>query len=163
MIVAVATRNPVKRNGIKKAFIRFFDKYIEMKYSKVKSGVSNQPINDEVYKGAENRLNKLRALYQNSYDYIVSCEGGLICLNDHWFNVQIVIIENSKGQQGIGLSQGYEIPPEYVEEVINTSVAQVLDKKFNGRGGVRVLTRKRMTRERLIEDATTMALASFEW
>ena len=155
--VKVASENSVKINAIKAAFNRFFNDDVTIISQNVKSGVPDQPINEDVFEGAKNRLRELKN--GSEYNYLVSCEGGLLQLAEHWFNVQVVIIEDENGNQGIGLSQGYEIPSEYVEEAINTSVAAVLDRKFGGKGGISVLTRGHETRESLIKDGTVMALS----
>jgi len=154
--VKVASKNSVKVYAIDTAFGRFF-KDVKIISENVESGVPDQPINDDVFQGAKNRLQALKS--DSNYDYLVSCEGGLLQLAGHWFNVQVVIIEDRDGHQGIGLSQGYEIPSEYVEEAINTSIAEVLDRKFDRKGGISVLTRGYETRESLIKDGTVMALA----
>lgn len=155
-IVKVASKNSVKIDAINTAFNRYF-KDVKIISQNVESGVPDQPINDDVFKGAKNRLQALKN--DSNYDYLVSCEGGLLQLAGHWFNVQVVIIEDRNGYQGIGLSQGYEIPSEYIREAINTSVAEVLDRKFGGKGGISVLTRGYETRASLIQDGTVMALA----
>ena len=154
--VKVASKNLVKLEAIRQAFSRYF-KEVKIISKDVESGVSAQPINEDVFKGARNRLEALKD--DSDCNYLVSCEGGLISFAEHWFNVQIVMIEDQHGNQGIGMSQGYEIPNKYVEEAINTSVADVLDRIFGGKGGISVLTRGYETRQSLIQDGTIMALA----
>ena len=154
--VKVATKNLVKLTGVMEAFLRYF-KEVKVDCEDVKSNVPEQPINEDVFKGAENRLKSLKNTAK--YDYLVSIEGGLIEFSGNWFNVQVVIVKDSKGNKGIGLSQGYQIPLEYVDEAIHTSVAQVLDKIFEVKGGISVLTKNQFTRGSLITDGTVMALA----
>lgn len=154
--VKVATKNLVKLTGVMKAFQRYFEE-VKVDGEDAKSNVPEQPINEDVFIGAENRLKSLRNT--TKYDYLVSIEGGLIEFFGVWFNVQVVIVQDSKGNKGVGLSQGYQIPLEYVDEAIHTSVAQVLDKIFEGKGGISVLTKNQFTRESLITDGTIMALA----
>lgn len=154
--VKIATKNPVKIEAIKKAFERFFSD-VEIECFSVCSGVPNQPIGDATFIGAENRLEDLKLLC-GDYDYLVACESGLICEYGKWFNVQVVMVENKDGKCGTGLSNGYEVPMKYLDDVMNTSIAKVLDKVFQGKGGIRVLTKNQFTRADLIEHGTIMAL-----
>ena len=155
--VAIATANPVKIEAIKKAFELYFND-IEVLPFEVKSGVPSQPINEDVYKGARNRIEEIKKVNNVEVDYIVSCEGGLINQYGYWFNVQVIMVEGKDGKDGVALSQGFQIPPKYVDEVINTSIAKVLDRIFEGKGGIRKLTRDKFTRGDLITDGTIMAL-----
>ncbi len=157
-IVRVATTNSAKVQAVHAAFQIYFED-VKVETVKVNSGVPEQPIDDLVVLGAENRLNELKALSQETdYDYLVSCEGGLISKLAYVFNVQVVLIENKEGKRGIGLSQGYEIPEKYIQKAISTSVADMFDEVFNGEGGIRKLTHGFFTRESLIKDGTIMAL-----
>lgn len=156
-IVKVATLNPTKIEAIAEAFEIYFQDVEVMRYD-VASGVPRQPVNEEVFQGAQNRLEGLKKEGEDNWDYLVSCEGGLINLYDYWFNVQVIMVQGKDEKIGIGLSQGCQIPPEYVEEVIDTSIAKVLDRIFEGKGGIRMLTHDQFTRKSLIKDGTIMAL-----
>ena len=155
-IVKVGTAKLTKAEAIKEAFERYFTD-VEVIVVDVPSGVPRQPANEEVFQGAKNRIEELRN--GDKYDYIVACEGGLICQYGHWFNVQVVMVEAEDGKSGFGISQGFEIPPKYIEEIRETSISKVLDRIFDGKGGVRILTRFEVTRKDLIRDGTIMALA----
>jgi len=155
--VKVATLNPTKIEAITEAFEIYFQDVEVMRYD-VESGVPRQPVNEEVFQGAKNRLEGLKKEGEDNWDYLVSCEGGLIKLYDYWFNVQVIMIQRKDEKIGVGLSQGCQIPPEYIEEVIDTSIAKVLDRIFEGKGGIRVLTQDQFTRKNLIKDGTIMAL-----
>ena len=93
-IVRVASKNSVKLYAINTAFKRFF-KDVKIISKDVESGVAAQPVNDDVFKGAKNRLEALKD--DSDYDYLVSCESGLTSLAGHWFNVQVVMIEDREG------------------------------------------------------------------
>lgn len=157
-IVKVASDNPVKVEAIKTAFERYFVEVEAFPYQ-VNSGVPEQPTNNCVFEGAEHRLAELKKIC-GEYDFLASCESGLICQSGHWFNVQVVIVEDKKGKSGFGVSQGYEVPAQYIDEILSTNMADFLHKRFNGRGGTRVLTKNQFTRKTLIQDGTIMALAS---
>ena len=153
--INIATKNTVKIEAIKSAFERYFGS-VEIQTFSTPSGVPEQPLNDEVFMGAQNRLNAMKE-NANPEEFLISCEGGIICQFGHYFNVQVVLVEKN-GKRGFGLSQGYEIPKEYVEEALQTSIANVLDRLFEGKGGIRVLSKGAVTRKQLVEDATIMAL-----
>lgn len=158
MKIIIATNNPNKIEAIKNAFGRYFtNEELEICSFSVDSMVPSQPYNEDVFKGANNRIEGIRNKVED-WDFLVSCEGGLIEQYGNWFNIQIVKIEHKDGKTGIGLRQGFQIPSKYIEEVKNTSVAKVLDKIFDGKGGLRVLTKGLYNRQKLIEDGTIMAL-----
>ena len=128
-IVKVASENPIKVEAIKTAFERYFVDVEAISYQ-VDSGVPEQPTNNCVFEGAEHRLNELKKIC-GEYDFVASCESGLIYQCGHWFNVQIVMVENRNGKSGFGMSQAYEVPPKYIEEILNTNMANFLKKLFN--------------------------------
>ena len=59
MKVLVATKNPGKIEGARRALARYFDD-VDLLGISVESNVPDQPLNDEVYKGAENRIINLK-------------------------------------------------------------------------------------------------------
>lgn len=154
--IKAGTANPVKLAAITAAFGYYFEN-VQVRGFEVDSHVPKQPIDQEVYAGAENRLQELKK-DKEDYDYLVSCEAGLISQYGRWFNVQVVLVEDKTGKRGLGLSQGFEIPRQYVQEAIHSSVAKVLDRIFDGNGGMRILSKGQFTREKLIHDGTVMAL-----
>ena len=155
-IVKVASKNQVKVEAIKTAFERYFVE-VEAIPCEVNSGVPEQPTNNCVFEGAEHRLEELEKM-GDEYDYLASCESGLICKAGHWFNVQVVVVKNKEGKKGYGVSQGYEVPAKYIDEILATNMADFLKKLFKGQGGTRVLTKHQFTRKTLIQDGTIMAL-----
>lgn len=157
-IVKVATLNPVKVEAIKNAFQRYFVE-VEVIPFEVESGVPEQPTNETVFEGAEHRLAELKKVC-GEYDFVASCESGLISRAGHWFNEQVVLVENREGKRGFGMSPGYEVPSKYIEKILDTNMADFLTELFKGKGGTRVLTRNQFTRKTLIEDGTMMALVS---
>lgn len=157
-IVKVASKNALKVEGISCAFKYYFND-LQIESIQVKSEVSVQPIGEEVFIGAENRLNELKKLYKsNEYDYLVSCEGGLIKQYNQWFNVQVVMVEDGNGKISTGLSQSYPIPKKYINKIINTELSFVFDELFGGKGGTRMITKDVLTRVDLIKNGTIMAL-----
>ena len=74
MKILVATKNPAKIEGAKRAFLRFWQEGVEFEGVDVSSDVSDQPVNNEIREGACNREKNLKA-YANqngiSADYYV--------------------------------------------------------------------------------------------
>lgn len=157
--IEIATKNPSKVKAITEVFKIYFEN-VSSKGTEVISGVPDQPINEDVFKGAKNRIEFLKKnLEEHNYDYLVSCEGGLINMYGGWYNVQIVTIENKQGEQTTGISQAYPISEEKIPQIIEQGLAKVLDTAFDGKGGMRVLTQNQRTREDFIKESTLMALS----
>lgn len=58
MKVLIGTNNNGKVKGAKQAFEKFYED-VEVVGVSVDSGVSDEPVNDEIYQGARNRVNNL--------------------------------------------------------------------------------------------------------
>lgn len=163
LVVKVATKKPVKLEAIQAAFERFFEDAVEVFGVEVDSGVPEQPMNDEVFIGAENRIIALKQVC-GDYDYLVSCEGGIINQYGYWINTQVILVENKEGDRGLGMSQGYQVPDSYIEDIRKTSIARVFDKLFGRKkGGLRFLSNGQFNRRNLIESGVIMALTRFNW
>ena len=59
MKVLIATKNQGKIEGAKRALEKYFDN-VEIQGIPVESNVSEQPVNDEIYNGAKNRVKNLK-------------------------------------------------------------------------------------------------------
>ncbi len=59
MKVLIATKNQGKIEGAKRALSNYFDN-IEIEGIPVESDVSEQPVNDEIYTGAKNRVRNMK-------------------------------------------------------------------------------------------------------
>lgn len=163
MKILIASKSPYKIEGISNAFREFFpEKEVIVESIKASSGVDRQPYNDDVFKGAKNRLNNAKET-GIEYDYVIGCESGLINQFQRWFNVQIIVIEDINNHQVWGTSPGFEIPDKYVSQVLSTSLKEVFDKVLGSNGGISFLTKEKSSRKKLIEDATIMALSRFNW
>ena len=159
IVVKAATKNLNKLKAFKEAFGLFHeDCEIVIVPCEASSGVPAQPINEDVSRGAENRLEELKH-DKKEYDYLISCEGGMFNYFGPWFNGQLIVVENRKGRRGWGLSQSNQFSRENAERAIATSVAKVYDDVFDGKGGVREITKGCFTRSDLVRDATIMALS----
>jgi len=56
--ILIGTKNPGKIQGAKEAFINYFDN-VEIEGIPVSSEVSEEPVNNEIYEGALNRVDNL--------------------------------------------------------------------------------------------------------
>ena len=166
MKILIGTKNPGKIEGAKQAFERYFDN-IEIEGIPVNSDVGDQPINEEILKGAKNRVKNLKEYAVNNNieaDFYISSEAGITNLLGEWIDINAVVIEDSKGFQSVGTSQGFSIPDKYIDEIKETELGKVMDKIFNGKelgkekGGISFLTKNEVSRIDLTRNAFIMAL-----
>ncbi len=168
MKIMIGSKNPVKINGAKKAFEQYFENVEIVGYS-VESGVPSQPVNDEILKGARNRVKGLREMAVSNkldIDFFVAIESGITDQFGFWLNTNIAVIEDASGYESIGTSEGFPIPKRYIEEIKQNELGGLMDRLAKtsnikqNLGGVHFLTRK-CTREDLTIHAFTMALTQF--
>ena len=168
MKILMGTKNPGKIEGAKQAFEIYFDN-VEIQGISVSSEVSAQPINEEILQGAKNRVKNIKKYAEDNNieaDFYISSEAGITDLLGEWIDINAVVIEDTKGYQSIGTSQGFPIPNKYVDEIKETELGKVMDKIFSGenlgkkKGGISFLTKGKFTRIDLTKDAFIMALTS---
>ena len=169
MKILMGTKNPGKIEGARQAFEKYFDS-VEIEGISVESNVGAQPVNEEILQGAKNRIKNLKK-YANTNnikaDFYIASEAGITNLLGEWIDINAVIIEDSKGFQSIGTSQGFPIPDKYIEEIKQTELGKVMDRLFSGKelgkgkGGISFLTKDEITRIDLTRNAFIMALTIF--
>ncbi len=79
MKVLIGTNNQGKVKGAKQAFEKFYNN-AEVIGIPVKSEVSDEPVNDEIYKGARNRVNNLIKYAKDNNidaDFFIGVESGI--------------------------------------------------------------------------------------
>lgn len=166
MKILVATKNPGKIEGARQAFEKYFNN-IQIEGISVSSEVGDQPINQEILQGAKNRVKNLKEYAINNNieaDFYVSSEAGITDLLGDWIDINAVVIEDSKGFQSVGTSQGFPIPDKYIDEIKETELGKVMDKIFSGKelgkgkGGISILTKDEVSRIDLTRNAFIMAL-----
>ncbi len=169
MKILIGTKNPGKIEGAREAFEKYFDN-VEIEGISVNSEVGDQPINKEILKGAKNRVKNLKKYAKENQikaDFYISSEAGITNLLGEWIDINAVVIEDSKGLQSIGTSQGFPIPDKYIEEIKETELGKVMDKIFSGKelgkgkGGISFLTKDEVTRIDLTRNAFIMALTKY--
>ena len=169
MKILMGTKNPGKIEGARQAFAKYFDN-IEIEGIAVESNVGAQPVNEEILQGAKNRIKNLKKYANNNNikaDFYIASEAGITNLLGEWIDINAVVIEDAKGFQSIGTSQGFPIPDKYIEEIKQTELGKVMDRLFRGKelgkgkGGISFLTKDEITRIDLTRNAFIMALTRF--
>ena len=164
--VVVGSTNPTKVEGVKRAFLQYFDS-VEVSGKEVDSNVSSQPFDDEVVKGA---INRARAAYSNEFDFSVGIEAGLFRMKDAitgFIDFQVAAVFDGR-KLSIGFGPGFEYPPRVVKSVLEgREVGDVMEEitgiedlgeKF---GAIHVLSKGKISRSELSRIAVTMALIPF--
>ena len=168
MKILMGTKNPGKIEGARQEFEKYFDD-VEIEGIPVDSNVGDQPVNEEIFQGAKNRVRNLKEYAKKNNieaDYYVSSEAGITNLLGNWIDINAVVIENSDGFQSVGTSQGFPIPDKYIKEIKETELGKVMDKIFQGndlgkgKGGINFLTKNEVSRIDLTKNAFLMALTS---
>ena len=167
MKILMGTKNPGKIEGAKEAFEKYFEN-VEIEGVPVSSDVGDQPINEEIFEGAKNRVKNLKKYAKENNieaDFFVASEAGITnLLGGEWIDVNAAVIEDKNGIQSVGTSQGFQIPDRYMDEIRATELGKVMDKIFKGqdlgkgKGGISFLTKDVISRIDLTRNAFIMAL-----
>ena len=106
MKILIGTRNQGKIEGAKQAFEKFYTN-VEMIGIPVDSDVSDEPVNDEIYQGASNRVNNLiKYAKENNIGFIalesdgryIDAVNGKTCIRDAYGKiVNFTGLRNVKG------------------------------------------------------------------
>ena len=169
MKILIGTKNPGKIEGARQAFERYFDN-VEIEGIPVNSGVGDQPVNEEILKGAKKRVSKLKKYAKQNQievDFYISSEAGITNLLGEWLDINCVVIESREGLQSVGTSQGFPIPNKYIEQIKETELGKVMDEIFRGKdlgkgkGGISFLTKNEVSRIDLTRNAFVMALTKY--
>lgn len=168
MKILMGTKNPGKIEGARQAFATYFED-VSIEGVSVDSEVGDQPFDEEIFQGAKNRVKNLKQYakeHQIEADYFVASEAGITNLLGEWIDINAAIIEDAKGMQSVGTSQGFQIPEKYIREIRETELGMVMDKIFageglsKGKGGISILTHDEISRIDLTKNAFLMALIS---
>lgn len=169
MKVLIGTKNPGKIQGAKEALEKYYEN-VDIEGIPVSSDVSDEPLNNEIYEGARNRVNNLmKYAKENEIDseFYLGVESGITNLLGKWVIINVAVIKDKNGYESWGTSPGFPVPDKYVEEIINTDLGTVMDKIFeknalrNSKGGINFLTHDVISRIDLTKDAFIMALTQF--
>lgn len=169
MKILIATNNPGKAQGARLAFERYFND-IEIIPVAVGSDVPDEPINEQIYKGATNRVENLKEYAKENNiqaDFYIAIEAGITNLFGDWININVAAIEDSKGKKSWGTGQAFPIPDRYVDEIKEKDLGAVMDRIFSGtelrkgKGGISFLTHGEVSRIDITKNAFVMALTQY--
>ena len=153
MKILIGTKNPGKIEGAKEAFEKYFDN-VEINGISVDSEVGDQPIDENIMIGAKNRVKNLKKYAKENNveaDYFAAAEAGITSLLGEYIDFNITVIENKDGVQSVGVSQGFQIPEKYMDEIKESELGKVMDRIFDknslnkSKGGISILTKDRVT------------------
>jgi inosine/xanthosine triphosphatase len=174
MIVLVGSRNPVKVEAARAAFSQYFtETELEVIGIEVSSGVSDQPLGDETFRGAENRalaLKKRNDARNLNAHFFVGLEGGIMQVAQRWFAFGVVCIMDAMGRKAYGTPPFFELPRSVVDELLQghaKELGEVMDtligekKTKEKQGSVGYFTRGVMDRKAYYVAGVTVALIPF--
>lgn len=166
MKILIGTKNPGKIKGAREAFEKYFENF-DIDAISVPSNVSEEPLNNEIYEGARNRVdNLIKYAKENKIDaeYFLGVESGITNLLGKWVIINIAVIKDKNGYESWGTSSAFPVPDKYIDEIITTDLGKVMDKIFkqhelrSGKGGISFLTNDVISRIDLTREAFIMAL-----
>ncbi len=170
MKVLIATKNQGKIEGAKRALQKYFEN-IQIEGIPVESNVSEQPVNDDIYIGAKNRVKNLKMYAKENNieaDLFLSIESGINNSLGRWLITNIAIIEDNNDFESYGTSPSFPVPENLVNDIIDTDLSQVMnrifvkdDERHNKGGGIQLLTHDKVSRIDLTEMAFVMALTKY--
>lgn len=170
MKVLIATKNQGKIEGARRALLNYFDN-IEIQGIPVASNVNEQPVNDEIYNGAKNRVKNLKTYAQENNieaDLYLAIESGIQNALGRWMITNIAVIEDNNDFESYGASPSFPVPNRLVQDIIDTDLSQVMNKIFikdderhNKGGAIQLLTHNVISRIDSTESAFVMALTEY--
>lgn len=101
MKVLIGTKNPGKVQGAKEAFECYFDN-VEIEGIPVPSNVSDEPVNEEIYQGAKNRVNNLMKYAKENNieaEYFLGIESGITNQLGKWAIINVAVIKDKTGYE----------------------------------------------------------------
>ena len=172
----------MKVEATKEAFSKYLDDVEEVVGIEVSSNVSNQPIEDETFEGAENRAVALKKLNEErnlNARFFVGIEGGIKNLVHRWFAFGVMCVMDDTGRKGYGTTPFFELPPVVYKELLQgkgIELGDVMDNLIGEKntkqkqGAVGYFTKGVMDRKDYYVTGLTVALipflntdAYFEW
>lgn len=170
MKVLVGSKNPVKINAVKQAFSRFFND-VEVVGISVPSNVPSQPVNDQTFNGARNRVLGLKRINDEKglgAKFFVGIEGGIMQHYSRWFAFGGICIMDNEGREGYGTSPHFELPEVITRELLKgIELGDVMDKiqkESNTKqkhGAIGFLTGGVTDRTKFYVEGLTVALCPF--
>lgn len=171
MKILVGSKNPVKINAVNNAFSLYY-KSIEVIGISVNSFVSDQPINEETFIGAENRAAELQKINEDqniNADFFVGIEGGIQLIYKKWFAFGCMCIIHKSGKTSFGTSANFELPDIVTTQLLERKeLGHVMDeimKQENTKqkgGAISYFSAGKMNRKQLYVPGLISALIPFQ-
>jgi len=168
--ILIASKNPVKVEATRVAFSKYFEDTDIISIS-VPSGVPEQPINNETYEGARNRVLRLKERNDGenlNAEYLVGIEGGIVQHFNKWFAFGVICIMNNLGKIGFGTSVHFELPDSVTGELLNGAELGPIMDKMTGQhntkqkgGAIGYFTKGVIRRQDIYEQGLVSALIPF--
>jgi inosine/xanthosine triphosphatase len=166
MKIIVGSKNPVKIESVREAFSKYFDA-IEIESLNVESGVPDQPIGDDTFRGARNRARNLMQL-KPGFDFYIGIEGGIAQQFGKWFAFGCMCIIDENGDEAFGTSPHFELPQKVTNNLLEgKELGDVMDELMNTQnskhkdGAIGFFTNGVMNRKELYLHGLIVALAPF--
>ncbi len=170
MKILVGSKNQVKILAAQEVFEKYFTD-VKIIGFRVSSGVSDQPIDNETFKGAENRAVELKEINDKkniNADYFVGIEGGITKQHNRWFAFGGMCIIDKDNKKAYGSSPQFELPNFVIEQLLNgVELGDVMDKLMNTTnskhksGAIGFFTNNIMDRKELYVAGLTVTLVPF--
>ncbi len=170
MKILVGSTNPIKINAVAEAFAHFSGG-VDAVGMAAPSGVAAQPVGDETYVGARNRAEWLAEQNRTQSlgaDYCVGIEGGIERRYGRWFGFGVMVIMDSQGRVGIGISPQFELPDPVTARLdAGLELGHVMDEMLdtqqtNRKGGaIGHFSRGVLNRQDITAHGVIMALVPF--
>ena len=112
MKVLVGSENPTKIESVRQSFLNFSES-LEVEGILVDTGVSEQPINNEVFEGAKNRAESVKKVNDEQSlgaTFFIGIEGGALKFHDRWFSLNVIYILDEQNRGSFGTTGLYELP-----------------------------------------------------
>lgn len=165
--VAVGTANQRKVAAVRSAFQAAWPKLrFQVRGIKVRSGVPEQPTEEETFQGAERRAERALAAWKDA-DYGVGVEAGLIDSQflERRLDVQYVTVKDKFGASTASHGGGFYYPREVEAKIVKgRTVSSVLgpvagDRRLGSTtGAIGFLSKGALDREELTRQAVVLAL-----
>ena len=170
MNVLVGSTNPTKIDAVRLGFAYYFPEVAVQGYD-VSSDVAAQPVGEQTFEGARNRVLRLREMSPEQHskgDYFVGIEGGIEQLCAKWFSFGVICIMDREGRIGWGTSSYFQLPKGIVEELRRGKELGDIIDAYTGvehtklkNGAIGFLTRDVITRTSLYVPGVVTALIPF--
>ena len=135
MKILVGSKNPTKLDAVKESFAVYYGDDLKIIGMSVNSDISNQPLENETFQGANNRamaLKKIDKTQNLKADFFVGVEGGVIKLNNKNFSSNVACIINKENKKGFGVSPIYQLPDSIKNKLAKgIELSVIIDKITN--------------------------------